>query len=60
VLWGIVPVVGAIGEGIVPAVPLARHLAETGVLRPGACVVLVSVDPDLARPDTNFLKLQKL
>lgn len=58
--WGVVPVVGAIGDGFVPAVPLARGLVEAGALHSGACVVLVSVDPDLARADTNFLKLQRV
>jgi pyruvate kinase len=60
VVWGVVPVVGDIGEGIVPALPVARQLVTAGKLSAGACVVLVSVDPDLARADTNFLKLQRL
>ena len=58
--WGVTPVVGDIGEGFVPAVPLARHLVTQGLLAEGATVVLVSVDPDLSRQDTNFLKLQRL
>ena len=60
VVWGVVPVVGDMADGLVPALPLARHLVETGMLTAGARVVLVSVDPDLSRPDTNFLKLQRL
>jgi hypothetical protein len=59
-VWGVVPVVGEIGNGFVPAVPLARHLADLGMLAAGARAVIVSVDPDLSRPDTNFLKLQRL
>jgi pyruvate kinase len=59
-VWGIVPVVGDIGDGIVPAVPLARQLADRGMLAAGSHVVIVSVDPDLSRSDTNFLKLQRL
>lgn len=58
--WGVEPVVRDIGDGFVPVVPLAAGLVETGTLAPGASVVLVSVDPDLARPDTNFLKLQRI
>jgi hypothetical protein len=30
------------------------------MLATGARAVIVSVDPDLSRPDTNFLKLQRL
>ena len=60
VLWGVVPVVGDLGDGFVPAVPLARHLVGPGLLSEGTRVVLVSVDPDLSRSDTNFLKLQRL
>jgi pyruvate kinase len=60
VVWGVVPVVGEIGDGFVPAVPLASHLVALGLLAEGARAVLVSVDPDLSRPDTNFLKLQRL
>jgi pyruvate kinase len=59
-VWGVVPVVGDIGDGFVPVVPLARHLVQPGLLREGVTAVLVSVDPDLSRPDTNFLKLQRL
>jgi pyruvate kinase len=59
-VWGVVPVVGDIGDGFVPAVPLAEHLVAPGVLAGGAKVVIVSVDPDLSRADTNFLKLQRL
>lgn len=58
--WGVVPVVGEIGSGFVPAVPLARHLVDLGMVTEGARAVIVSVDPDLSRPDTNFLKLQRL
>jgi pyruvate kinase len=60
VVWGVVPVVGDIGDDFVPAVPVARRLVTLGMLTEGARVVLVSVDPDLSRPDTNFLKLQRL
>jgi pyruvate kinase len=56
--WGVVPVVGEIGDGFVPVVPLARELVARKLIATGDPLVLVSVDPDLARPDTNFLKLQ--
>ncbi len=58
--WGVVPLVADIGEGLVPVVPLAERLAAAGRLPAGATIVLVSVDPDLSRPDTNYLKLVRL
>ena len=58
--WGVVPVTGEIGDGFVPVVPLAGGLVERGLLPAGRSVVIVSVDPDLSRADTNFLKLQRL
>jgi pyruvate kinase len=58
--WGVEPVVRDIGDGFVPAVPLVAGLADTTALAHGAAVVLVSVDPDIGRPDTNFLKLQRI
>jgi pyruvate kinase len=58
--WGVIPVVGELGDGFVPPVPLARQLVAAGQLAEGATAVVVSVDPDLSRVDTNFLKLQRL
>jgi pyruvate kinase len=58
--WGVIPVLCDLGDGISPAVPLARSLLSADMLREGATVVLVSVHPDPARPDSNFLKLQRL
>ncbi|HEY3384150.1 MAG TPA: pyruvate kinase [Vicinamibacterales bacterium] len=58
--WGVVPIVSEIGDGFVPFVPLVRQLRESGVLAGVTEAVLVSVDPDLAREDTNFLKLIRL
>jgi pyruvate kinase len=58
--WGVVPVEADIGDGLVPVVPLAEQLAAAGRLPTDATIVLVSVDPDLSSPDTNYLKLLRL
>jgi pyruvate kinase len=59
-LWGVTPVVVPLEEDIVPVVPLASRLRAEGVLAAGATVVLVSVNPDLSRGDTNFLQLLRV
>jgi len=58
--WGIVPVVVDLGDGYLPLLALEERLDAAAVLPGGATVVIVSVDPDLSRPDTNFLKLLAL
>jgi pyruvate kinase len=60
-LWrGIRPSVEDIGDGLVPIAPIAARLVGSGALGAGSSVVLVSVDPDLTRPFTNFLRLVRL
>jgi hypothetical protein len=39
---------------------VGEPLRPRGLVGPGATVVFVSVNPVLARPDANFLKLQRL
>ncbi|MDE3155381.1 MAG: hypothetical protein KGN76_09780, partial [Acidobacteriota bacterium] len=59
--WGVVPVVTTIGDDVDSAgVMVGRGLEQRGVVRPGAVVVFVSVSPDFARADANFLKIQRL
>jgi len=58
--WGVIPVLCELGDAMTPAVPLARSLLSSDMLAEGATVVLVSVHPDPARADSNFLKLQRL
>jgi pyruvate kinase len=57
---GVVPVVVALGSGHLPLLALTDRLREARVLAERATVVIVSVDPDLTRADTNFLKLLTL
>lgn len=55
--WGVVPMVVELPEEHLPLSALVQKLRQDGVVAPGAAAVLVSVDPDLARADANFLKL---
>jgi pyruvate kinase len=57
---GVVPFVAPIGDGFAPFAPLLEAMRVGGRLAPGSTAVLVSVDPDLGRPDTNYLKLLRL
>lgn len=57
---GVVPSLAPIGDGFAPFAPLLEALRAAGRLEAGSTAVLVSVDPDLVRPDTNYLKLLRL
>lgn len=60
-LWGVVPLVTDIGGDVDSAgANVGRQLLARGAVPPGGVVVFVSVNPDLARGDANFLKLQRL
>jgi pyruvate kinase len=61
VYWGVEPVCTDIGENVDSAGTLiGRQLVARGLVQPGAAVVLVSIHPDLARNDANYLKIQRL
>ena len=55
--WGVRPVVLDLPEGHLPLLALVERVRTAGLLPSGTTAVLVSVDPDLAKPDANFLKL---
>jgi len=58
--WGVQPVQTTIGEDVSSAgMLIGQELADRGLLPRGVPVVLVSVNPDLARADANFLKIQR-
>jgi len=58
--WGVHPVQTTIGEDVSSAgLLIGQDLADRGLLPRGVPVVLVSVNPDLARADANFLKIQR-
>jgi pyruvate kinase len=57
-LWrGVVPLVA---EFDTTGVVVERHLRARGFLPPGAIVVVVSVNADLARSDANFLRIHRV
>ena len=39
---------------------IGRQLVARGLVQSGAAVVLVSIHPDLARNDANYLKIKRL
>ena len=54
--WGVLPFVTA--ERQVDR--LSLELIERRLLAPGATVVFINVNPDEARPDSNFLHVRRL
>jgi pyruvate kinase len=59
--WGVVPLCTDIGENVSSAgLLIGELLVQRGLLAAGAAVVLVSINADLTRQDTNFLKIQRL
>ncbi len=59
--WGVTPVCTTIGENVDAAGALiGRQLVARGLVKPGAVVVLVSINPDVTRSNANYLKLQRL
>jgi pyruvate kinase len=59
--WGVTPVCTKIGEsGTLAGLQVGEQLVALGLVAPGSAVVLVSINPDLARHDANYLKLQRL
>jgi hypothetical protein len=43
-----------------PGTTIGRQLMSRGDVSPGATIVLVRIDRDLARTDANYLKIQRL
>ena len=61
IYWGVTPLCTDIGENVDSAGSLiGQQLVSRGVVSAGATVVLVSISPDLARTDANYLKIQRL
>jgi hypothetical protein len=58
--WGVVPVVTEVGDSALANLLIGQQLVARGLLAAGSAVVLVSISPDLARQDANYLKLQSL
>jgi pyruvate kinase len=59
--WGVLPVCTDIGEAVDAAGTLiGRQLVARGLVPAGSDVVFVSINPDLARHDANYLKIQRV
>ena len=59
--WGVVPVLTDLaGDVDTAAVRIGETLSERGAVPPSAVIVLVSIHPDLARGQANFLRLLKI
>jgi pyruvate kinase len=59
-LWGVLPVPTTIPEDGEEARQIGQDLVARGLLREGSDVVFVSISPDLARRDANFLKIHRV
>jgi pyruvate kinase len=59
--WGVVPLRMDIGENLDEAsARIGATLCERGLVAPRSTAVFVSISPDLARSDANYLKIQRL
>ena len=59
--WGVVPICLELGENLeVASARCGVHLVERGLVPAGGTVVFVSISPDLARSDANYLKILRL
>jgi len=59
--WGVVPICTEIAENVSAAgLLIGQQLVRRKFFRAGDRVVLVSINPDLTRLDTNYLKIQQL
>lgn len=59
--WGVVPVVADLrGDVETVALRIGHQLVERGAIPAGAVIAVVSINPDLEKGRTNFLKLQRL
>jgi pyruvate kinase len=58
--WGVEPVCTDIGENVEAAGALiGRQLVARGLVASNASMVFVSISPDLARTDANYLKIHR-
>jgi pyruvate kinase len=61
IYWGVTPLCTEIGENVDAANALIGELLiARGFCPRGAAVVYVNISADLARPDANYLKIQRL
>ena len=65
--WGNLARMLALYRGVIPVITqiqdlntLERMLIERGLIAPGAVIVFISVNPDMSRPDANYVNVQKV
>jgi pyruvate kinase len=59
--WGVVPICMDIGDPVdLSGLMIGRQLLAKGLVVAGAAVVFININPDLTRPDANYLRLQRL
>jgi pyruvate kinase len=59
--WGVLPLCTDVGENFdLAGTRICAELVGRGLAASGRAVVLVSINPDLARTDANYLKIQRL
>jgi pyruvate kinase len=59
--WGVVPVHIDLGDHVdLAGSRIGEQLVAHGLVPSGAAVVLINVDPDLSRSDSNYLRIQRL
>jgi len=58
--WGLVPVFLDVADQSPGSLSVGEQLVAHGLVNPGAAIVLINIDPDLGRPDANFLRIQRL
>ena len=59
--WGVVPVCMDIGDPVdLSGMVIGRQLVAHGFVGAGAAVVFININPDLTRPDANYLRIQRL
>jgi len=59
--WGVMPMCMDIGEPVdLSGLVIGRQLVARGFVGAGAAVVFININPDLTRPDANYLRIQRL
>jgi pyruvate kinase len=59
--WGVVPIVGDLGDDVAQALDrITEMLITRRLITPASVIVVVSISPDLAHVPSNFLKLQRI
>jgi pyruvate kinase len=59
--WGVIPVrLDLDAEVDLTGHTVGRQLVDLGYVAPGEAAVFININPDLTRPDANYLRMQRL